>query len=378
LIRDTLPQCRESLIMEPSIMTAEATHIERLRAALEAADNALGDALDARARAVQALGEFKLNAPDAYFTLRRDHEVIARMLERVQVFPKSAVRSVMTEVLSACTQMIAPVDIVYVGQEGGFGNLAARRQFGESANLRSVDSAELALSEIERGRASYAILPFETSNDGAVTASLNLLARSDAKICGEIRVARTFHLISQPGTRDAVRKIYASAGAIAACESFLRQHFPQALIVDVRSGIIAAQHAKDDPEAAALATELVAEGAGLTYVERSIEDSSDLETRYVTVGNDFPPRSGRDRTAIALALHDAPGVLIDCLQPFADRKLNIFRLETRPARGWAFRYLILLEVDGHVTDRPVVSAIEHLRTSSRYVKVLGSYPISGE
>ena len=96
------------------------------------------------------------------------------------------------------------------------------------------------------------------------------------------------------------------------------------------------------------------------------------------MGNDFPPRSGRDRTAIALALQDAPGVLIDCLKPFADRRLNIFRLETRPARGWAFRYLILLEVDGHVTDRPVVSAIEQLRTSSRYVKVLGSYPITEE
>lgn len=359
-------------------MAADATEIERLRMALEAADNALCDALDARARAVKALGEFKISAPDAYFTLRRDTEVIARAIEHVQVFPRSAVRSVMTEVLSACTQMVAPISIVYVGQEGGFGNLAARRQFGESANLRSVDSAELALGEIERGRASYAILPFETSNDGAVTASLNLLARSDAKICGEIRVARTFHLISQSGARDAVRKIYASAGAIAACESFLRQHFPAALVVDVHSGVVAAQHAKDEPEAAALATELVAERAGLTYVERAIEDSSDLETRYVAVGNDFPPRSGRDRTAIALALHDAPGVLIDCLQPFADRKLNIFRVETRPARGWAFRYLILLEVDGHVTDRPVVSAIEQLRASSRYVKVLGSYPITGE
>ena len=68
-------------------------------------------------------------------------------------------------------------------------------------------------------------------------------------------------------------------------------------------------------------------------------------------------------------------MLIDCLRPFADRKLNIFRLETRPARGWELRYLILLEVDGHITDRPVLAAIEELRTSSRYVKVLGSYPI---
>jgi chorismate mutase/prephenate dehydratase len=111
-------------------------------------------------------------------------------------------------------------------------------------------------------------------------------------------------------------------------------------------------------------------------VERSIEDVADLWTRYVAVGHDFPPRSGTDRTAIALALHDAPGVLIECLRPFSDRKLNIFRLETRPARGWDFRYLILIEVDGHITDRPMLAAIEELRGASRYVRVLGSYPIT--
>jgi chorismate mutase / prephenate dehydratase len=114
----------------------------------------------------------------------------------------------------------------------------------------------------------------------------------------------------------------------------------------------------------------------LPYVDRSIEDLSDLETRYVAIGNDFPPRTGRDRTAVAIALHDAPGVLIECLRPLADRKLNIYRLETRPARGWAWRYLILVEVDGHVTDRAILAALEDLRTSSRYVKVLGSYPIN--
>ena len=75
-----------------------------------------------------------------------------------------------------------------------------------------------------------------------------------------------------------------------------------------------------------------------------------------------------------LALHDAPGILIDCLKPFAERGINIYRLETRPARGWEFRYLILIEVDGHLTDRAVLSAIEELRSASLYVKVLGSYP----
>jgi chorismate mutase / prephenate dehydratase len=356
-------------------MADETQQVEKARAALEAAEQELAEALDARARAVQTFTALKSASPDVYFALPGDQQVIARMAERVQVFPRAAIGAVMTEVLSACASMVAPVEIVYVGQAGGFGHVAARKQYGSSAVLRSVDTAEEAVSEVERGHASFALMPFETSNDGAVTATINLLARSDAKICAEIKIRRAFHLISQSGDRTKVEKIYASSSAIAACETYLSERFPDAVIIDCRNGVIAAQHAKEEASAAALTTDMVAEQAGFAYVERSIEDLADLETRYVAVGNDYPSRTGRDRTAVALALHDAPGVLIDCLRPFADRKLNIFRLETRPARGWEWRYLILLEVDGHITDRPVLAAIEELRTSSRYVKVLGSYPI---
>jgi chorismate mutase/prephenate dehydratase len=357
-------------------MVDDKHEIERIRAALDAADSALAAALDARATAVSAFASLRAGSPEAYFTLPRDHETIARMLERVRVFPKDAVRPVVTEILSACNRMTAPLEIAYVGQEGGFGHVAALRQFGSSATLRGLDSAEEALSAVERGQVSYAMLPFETSHDGAVTSTLNLLARSDAKISAEIRIRRAFHLVSVGGDPARVAKIYASSSAITACEAYLRSHFAQAVVIDVHNGMVAAQHARAEAESAALVTDLVAEQSGLAYVDRSIEDLADLETRYVAVGNDLPPRSGRDRTAIALALHDAPGVLAECLEPFAERKLNIYRLETRPARGWAWRYLILLEVDGHITDRAVLAAIEELRTSSRYVKVLGSYPIT--
>ena len=163
-------------------MADENQDIERMRAALDAAEAALATALDARARAVASVAAFKAESPASYFSLPRDQEVIARMIERVQAFPKDAVRPVMTEVLSACARMIAPLEVVYVGQEGGFGHLAARKQYGNAAKLRNVESAAEALSEVERGHASYAMLPFETSNDGAVTATLNLLARSDTKV----------------------------------------------------------------------------------------------------------------------------------------------------------------------------------------------------
>jgi chorismate mutase/prephenate dehydratase len=230
------------------------------------------------------------------------------------------------------------------------------------------------LSEIARGRATFGVLPFESSHDGAVTQTLNLLARSEIKLCAEIPTRRAFHLLSKTGDREQIQRIYAATSALAACERYLAQKFPEASILDVRSHTLAVTRALAEPEAAALGTDLALSTSGLQMVEKSVEDAPDLDTRYVAVGNDYPPRTGRDRTAVVIALHDATGVLINCLKPFADRRINLFRLETRPARGWEFRYLILFEIDGHITDRPVLSAIEELRAAGHYVKVLGSYP----
>ncbi len=358
---------------------SDAKHeFDKIREAALAADQALADALSARAKAVSDLAELRRREPTGYFTLPRDSDVIGRVLEHVSVFPKDAVPPVMREVLSACASLLSPIRVVYAGQEGGLGHLAARTHFGASATLHAVESAEALLHEIASGHAAFGLLPFETSYDGAVTQTLNLLARSDVKICAEVPIRRAFHLLSKSGQRSAVKKVYAAPSALAACEKYLTRNFPDAVLFDTHTHLVAAQKAKDEPEAAALGTEVAAELTGLTVVERSVEDVADLDTRYVAVGNDSPPRSGHDRTAVVVALHDAPGVLIDCLRPFADRKINIFRLETRPARGWEFRYLILLELDGHITDRSVLAAVEELRTAGRYVKVLGSYPRTKE
>jgi chorismate mutase/prephenate dehydratase len=242
------------------------------------------------------------------------------------------------------------------------------------ASLRSVESPEVLLNEIARGRAHYGVLPFESSHDGAVTQTLNLLARSEAKICAEIPARRAFHLLSMSGERTQIKKIYAATSALVACERYLARQFSETSVFDVPSHTLAATRAAAEPDAAALGTELALTMPGLQVVEKFVEDSPDLDTRYVAIGNDYPPRTGRDRTAVVIALHDATGVLINCLKPFADRRINLFRLETRPARGWEFRYLISFELDGHITDRPVLSAIEELRTAGHYVKVLGSYP----
>lgn len=351
---------------------------DQIRAALDEADRSLAKALDARAQAIKSLHALREAEPGTFFKMPQDKDVIGFVAEHVAVFPRDAIRAVMREVLSASASMIAPLEVVYAGQEGGFGHLAARKHFGSSALLRGASSVEAVALEVERKRASYGVLPFETSNDGAATATLNVLARADVKISAEVSVQRAFHLLSVSGEIERVERIYATSSAIAATAKFVAENLPKATVIDARTAMSAAEQAKQDPAAAVIGAHVVAELAGLQYVRRSIEDEQGLETRYVAIGRDVPPRTGSDRTALVLSLHDRPGVLFDSLRPFADRSINLSRIETRPARDGTWRQLTLVELDGHVTDRPVLGAIEALRASSHQVKVLGSYPRRSE
>lgn len=346
----------------------------KIRLLIDAADAALVEALETRARAMQQFVELKKRDPEAYFAMPRDTDVIGRARESMKSFPSVAIEPVIREVLSACQSMVAPPVVAFAGPEGGFAHVASRKYFGVSAVHRAMEQIPEVLEDVVRDRASFGVVPLETSTDGAVTATLHGLAQSDVKIGAEITIPASYHLLSKTGNSTDVEKVFATPAANAACEKFLRTHFPKATVMDVRTATVAAELVREDHGAAAVGTDILAELHQLRYVRERIEDLSGVETRYAIVGKTLPQRTGSDRTVIALAVHDQPGALYRALQPFADRGINLTRLESRPARSTAWRYIFFVEMDGHITDRPVLTAIEELRGASRHVKILGSYP----
>ena len=84
--------------------------------------------------------------------------------------------------------------------------------------------------------------------------------------------------------------------------------------------------------------------------------------------------AGADTTALILAVRDTPGALPDVLRTFAERDINLTKIQSRPAPGEDWNYLFFLELAGHVTDRPLVAALEELKKLAKFFKVLGSYP----
>lgn len=348
--------------------------LDRIRAALEAADLAIADALEARALATRALIALRERNADTYFAPPREGDVLAKVRARAPSFPAAGADAVMREVFSASAALMAPVRVAYLGPEGGLAHFGARKQFGTSAELRAFDSVAEVFDEVARGRAMFGVVPLESSIDGAVTATLDALAHSEIKVIGERTVPSSLHLLSKTGSSTDIEKIYAPSSAIALCQRTLRSAFPRAMVIDVPSAVAAADLATEDHGAAALGTEVLVDTHGLRFVKQSVEDQRGGEVRYAVVGLILPSRSGTDRTLITVGVHDTPGALLKVLHPFAERGVNLRRLESRPVSNVAWRYLFFIEVDGHVTDRPIVTALEDLRAASGLVKVIGSYP----
>jgi chorismate mutase / prephenate dehydratase len=348
--------------------------IARITEALEEADRQIVSALDARARAIRDYNSLRAETGEEPLRLPKKATVVEAARALATVFPAASIEPVFREILSACTELVTPDVVAYFGAPGDLAHAAARDYFGHAPRFRPTESVSAVLQAVLHGHATFGVVPLETSTDGAITATLKGLLATDAKLCAERIAPLRYQLLSQSGDPAQVIKIYGAAPAIAACERQLRSRYPDAILVDVQSGEAAAHFALADDQSAALGSALLRELHGLSLIDDRLEDDSDVVTRFGIVGNRVPSRTGQDRTVLAMAPGDEPGALHRALRPLADRGINLTRVESRPSTGTEWRHVFFLEMDGHLTDRAILTAVEELRRIARYAKVLGSYP----
>lgn len=361
--------------------SGDREELTRIRDALESADADLVRALDARAAAVRRFIELREKDPTGYHQLPAASDVIQRLKAARKVFPEVGIEPVFREVLSVCDEMVAPVRVAVLAPEGGLAHQAARSHFGARASFDAHGSVDEVFSAVERRAVSYGVVPLETSSEGAIQATLAALAFGRARILAERRLRTAYHLYSKTGNAGDVERIVAPKSVLDACQASLRANFPRAAQLEMKTGAMAAEVARDDHGSAVLGPEILGEGelgSGLRVVQPHLEDDASVETRFVVIGKEAPRRTGQDRTWLALALMEGPGSLYAALAPFAERGVNLTRLESRHVPGSPYHELFFVELDGHVTERHVVGAIDDLKSKARHLEILGSYPRPNE
>jgi chorismate mutase/prephenate dehydratase len=352
--------------------------LEDLRKKIDEIDDKLVDLLNERTNIVIEIGKLKQKMGVISYHPDRENMIYRRLKARSKgPFPPEALRAVYREIMSASLNMETPLRVAYLGPEATFTHLAAKKRFGTSTTFVPVKKISDVFLEVEKGRSDYGVVPIENTTEGAVTHTLDMFVMSDLKICSEVLLPISHSLLSKHEL-NRVKKVYSHPQAFAQTKVWLEENLKDVTYIEVSSTAEAARLAAQEEGAAAIGSELAGEIYDLNVVIRGIEDQEENITRFLVIGWEIPQRTGHDRTSILFSIKDRPGALYDMLAPFAKGKINLTKIESRPSRKKAFDYFFFLDMEGHIKDRKVKTALRQLEENCVFLKILGSYPVDSE
>jgi chorismate mutase/prephenate dehydratase len=367
---------------------ADDRDLQTVRDAIDAIDQEIQQLINRRARCAQRVAEIKLGEQLAarergdseqevlFYRPEREAQVLGRIVDRNEgPLPAESVAFIFRELMSACLALEQPLQMAYLGPEGTFTQAAALKHFGHGALCVPRPTIDGVFSEVEAGGCNYGVVPVENSTEGMVSHTLDSFIDSPLRIAGEVELRIAHHLLVAPATEPGeLRRICAHQQALAQCRSWLDRHWPEVERVAVASNGEAARLAASEAGVAAIAGDMAVEHYGLVRLAEHIEDSADNTTRFLVIGRNEVPPSGRDKTSIIVSSRNKPGALFALLDPFRRGGVSLTRIDTRPSRTEKWAYVFFIEFEGHLQDENIAAILRELEEQSILLKPLGSYP----
>jgi prephenate dehydratase len=282
----------------------------------------------------------------------------------------------------AADEVTKPVDVVYAGEPGAFAEDAVLLGLGD-VDRHAVPSFRDVFEAVAAGEAERGVLPIENLVNGTVRETYDLLLDHELTIVDEVVVPVRLCLAALPGERlETIERVYSHIQALGQAEAFLRSRPWTTLTTYNTAGAGKWIAERSEHRAAAVLSPRAAALFGLEILAEGIESVPDNRTRFLVlsrpddVGQISPDaRNERPRrTTLVFAVRNEPGTLLRALHAFADRGLNLSKLESRPARGKPWEYVFWADVDIDASEPAAVDALEDLQAASTMVRVLGSYP----
>jgi prephenate dehydratase len=274
----------------------------------------------------------------------------------------------------------------YLGPEATFSE-AALLKFLDSQGLRETASTEpmrnapSALDAVVEGDCDAAVVPIENSVEGGVPATIDALTEhGPLQIVAEVVIPVRFVLAVKPGTTaEEVTTFGSHPHGEAQVRAFMSEHFPNAVYLPTSSTAAAARDLANDAgdHVAAVCPALAAERYGLEVIAEDIGDRQDAVTRFVVVTRPgpIPAPTGADKTTVVAALRsDRAGSLLELLEQFSGRGVNMSRIESRPTGDGLGLYQFSIDLLGHIHEARMAEALQGVHRAALKLHFLGSYP----
>ncbi len=275
---------------------------------------------------------------------------------------------------------MAQYDAAYQGSRGANSEDASLKLLHPDAKLLPCGQLKEVFEAVTNGVAQYGVVPIENTLAGSIRECYDLLFEHDLKIVAETVNHIEFMLIAAPGVQlQDLRKALSHPVALAQCEKFFRAH-PQIQAVSVydTAGAVDIVIKSGERDAAAIATRRAATVYGGVVLAGPIQDHAENYTRFLLIspaGAKHETRpSAEYKTTLVLRVANTPAALYHSLRPFAERGVDLSKIESRPVRGAPFEYMFYLDLVGSADDPVLAEAIGELVHRSSSVRVLGTYP----
>ena len=266
--------------------------------------------------------------------------------------------------------------VAFQGERGAFSEEAAVKLLGEDVQLVPRTTFEALYSSIIDGVADYILAPIENSLAGSVHRSYDLLISSGLHIQSEVVIPIAHYLIGLPAaTFERITQVSSHPVALAQCERFFASHpVIKRVATDDTAGSVREVMAAGDPTKAGIASKRAAKVYGAQILREHLEDHPENYTRFLLLATSAETAQDADKLSLVLYLAHKPGSLCSALGAFANRNLNLLKIESRPIPGTPWSYCFYLDLQASLNNPSTRTALEELKQFTDSVKVLGCYP----
>ncbi len=264
--------------------------------------------------------------------------------------------------------------IAFQGEIGAYSESAVYSFFGPSIEVKPCENLSDVFESVKNEETSYGVVPIENSIEGSVNQTYDLFLEYDLKVCGEIVLRIAHCLIAHPGTRlNSIKTVYSHPQALAQCRKTLEKLGCRLLSTFDTAGSVKMIKEEGLKYAGAVASERAAEIYDMSVLLREIGDTPNNFTRFFVLSKKDSSPSGKDKTSIIFSVKSIPGALYYVLKEFANRKINLTKIESRPTKGTPWEYNFYLDFEGHRNEEKCQEALEKIQYKTLFVKILGSY-----
>ena len=350
--------------------------LDDLRKKIDFIDTEIVRLIGERVTIAQEIGEEKRVEGRRVNDQAREDEVLnhIRHIAGSENLNPEIIENIYRQIITACRRTQG-AEVAFQGEIGAYGEEAALRFFGPLMSTRPCESLEEVFKVVEQDKAQFGIIPVENSLEGSISRSYDLMLDSSLKVSGETELRIVHCLIANPGTRlDLIRRVYSHPQALGQCKAFLKHLGCELIPTSDTAGSVKMIKEKGLSDGAAIASARAADIYGMNILAREIEDNPHNFTRFFILSREDCPPSGNDKTSVVFAVKHRPSALYDFLKEFADQKLNLTKIESRPTRRKPWEYNFYLDFDGHRNDKAAREVLGRLEEKSLFLRILGSYP----